>query len=132
MLSALIRQALLAPERNAHPPRLLRTLLLQPRLFDLASAYMQYRDEPRRKRVAEERAALQDEHFLKAFDHNAGVTGRKPLVTTRRMEVYYRILAMPPRDMSAEKLLIVGPRNVHELLMAYLYGFDPAPIWWTG
>ena len=120
---ALVRNAVLAPERGAHPRGLLRSLLLQPRVFDLASALLQYRDWGRRVRINEARADIADDHFLKVFDHNAGTTLRKDITTSRRAEVFYQVLTLPPRDLSKERLLIVGPRNVQELFMAYLYGF---------
>jgi len=119
-----VRKALLAPERVSHPRGIVRSLLLQPRLFDLASACLQYRDARRRGQVADARAALADQHFLKVFDYNAGVTTRKEMTTTRRSEVFYQVLSLPPRDLSRERLLVVGPRDVQELFIAYLYGFS--------
>jgi SAM-dependent methyltransferase len=39
------------------------------------------------------------------------------------MEKYYRVVSMPPRDLRDERVLIVGPRNIQELFIAWLYGF---------
>lgn len=119
-----VRKSLLAPEPVAARRRLLRSLLLQPRVFDLASVFLQYRDARRRGSVSEARRGLDDQHFLKVFDYNAGVTTRKEMTTTRRSEAFYQILTLPPRDVSAERLLVVGPRDVQELFIAYLYGFS--------
>ena len=119
-----VRKAILAPERGSHPRGVVRSLLLQPRLFDLASAYLQYRDSRRRSQISDARTGVTDDHFRKVFDYNAGVTLQKDVTTSRRAEVFYQVLALPPRDLTNEKLLIVGPRNVQELFMAYLYGFS--------
>jgi SAM-dependent methyltransferase len=113
--------ALRHPEKADSGPGLTRRLLLKPRVFDLVSCLIQLRDL---RAVGRIRASLpREEFYAKVADYNAGVTERKGITTTRRAEIYYQILAVPPRDPSGERLLIVGPRNVHELLIAWLHGY---------
>jgi SAM-dependent methyltransferase len=102
-------------------PSLSRRVLLEPRIFDVVSCLMQLRDLRAVARIRDD--LPRDAFYAKVADYNAGVTERKVITTTRRAEVYYQILAVPPRDTSAESLLIVGPRNIHELLIAWLYGY---------
>ena len=113
--------ALRHPATAGVVPRLGRRVLLEPRIFDLVSCLMQLRDV---RAVAKIREDLpRDTFYAKVADYNMGVTERKVITTTRRAEIYYQTLALPPRDTSVETLLIVGPRNVHELLIAWLYGY---------
>ena len=41
----------------------------------------------------------------------------------RRMEVYYKLVALPPGRPKSDKILIIGCRNVIELFLAWTYGF---------
>jgi SAM-dependent methyltransferase len=104
------------------PARVARSVLLQPRLFDVVSLVLQLRDSRRLERI-KDRYGVDDPYHRHVQDYNAGVTLRKVVTTTRRAEPLYRIATLPPRDVSGESLLIVGPRNVQELLIAWLYGF---------
>lgn len=108
----------------AYPPphSLLRQWLLRPRVFDLVSCTMQLLHYQRLARI--QRAYASSDPFVKKVqNYNAGVTARKEVVTGRRAEPLYQILTTPRRDLSNERLLIIGPRNVHELFMAWLYGY---------
>jgi SAM-dependent methyltransferase len=113
--------ALRHPAKTAIGPRLGRRLLLEPRIFDLVSCLLQLRDLRALARIRD--TLPRDAFYAKVADYNAGVTERKLITTTRRAEIYFQILSLPPRDLSRETLLIVGPRNVHELLIAWLYGY---------
>jgi len=113
--------ALRHPEKAVGGPGLARRLLLEPRIFDFVSWLMQLRDLRALARIRD--AVPRDAFYAKVADYNAGVTERKVITTTRRAEIYYQIISLPLRDLSAETLLIVGPRNVHELLIAWLYGY---------
>jgi SAM-dependent methyltransferase len=116
-----LARALRHPEKPDGHLGLVRHLLLQPRIFDVVSCLAQLRDLRALARIRA--TAPSDPFYAKVADYNAGVTETKVVTTTRRAEIYYRVLALPPRDLSAETLLIVGPRNVHELLIAWLYGY---------
>ncbi len=113
---ALLRPAA-SPERRGVP----RQLLLQPRLFDVTSRLLQLRDSSRLRRLRAARPS--GGHAAKAFDYNVGVT-EAAVTTTRRAEQLYRVLTLPVRDLRREHLLIIGPRNVHELYIAWLYGYS--------
>jgi len=113
--------ALRHPAEASPRPGLVRRLLLEPRIFDFVSCLVQLRDLRALARIRD--TMPRDAFYAKVADYNAGVTEKKVITTTRRAEIYYQILALPPRDLSAETLLIVGPRNAHELLIARLYGY---------
>lgn len=114
-------RALHHPEKISSNVGLLRQLLLKPRVFDLISCLMQLRDVRALATIRD--AKPTDPFYARVADYNAGVTERKMITTTRRAEICYQILSLPPRDLSGETLLIVGPRNVPELLLAWLYGY---------
>lgn len=116
-------RALGSPAGAPHTISLLRDALLQPRVFDLLSLFMQARDG--RRLVAIDKSHMSEDAYVRAVhDYNAGKTIQKLTTSTRRAELLYQVIVLPPRDLSAEQLLIIGPRNVHELLIAWLYGFQ--------
>jgi SAM-dependent methyltransferase len=98
-----------------------RTALRRPRIFDLVSCALQLRDLDRLATIHEGDAG--DAFFARVKDYNSGVTQRKVVSTTRRAELMYQLLTAPARDVRGERLLIVGPRNVQELYIAWLYGY---------
>lgn len=102
-------------------PGVWRLWLRAPRVFDVVSALLQLRDAGRLTAIAAGNA--DDPFYAKVKAYNAGVTKGKVVTTTRRAESLYQLLTTPARDVRQEKLLIVGPRNVHELFIAWLYGF---------
>ena len=65
-----------------------------------------------------------DEYYQRVQEYNASVTGANLVSVTRRAEALFPVLGAPPRDVTAEKLLLIGPRNVQELFTAWLYGFS--------
>lgn len=116
-------RAVVHPMRRARPVQPIRALLRVSRAFDVVSWALQTRDLRRLARIRDVYSVADSAHHKSAHDYNSGVTLRRPIQTTRLAEIYYEMLGFPPRDMSEEKLLIVGPRSVHELLVAWLYGF---------
>ena len=119
-LNYLLR-ALLHPEGAPASATLFRQLLLKPRVFDFVSCLLQLKDLQRTFNIQED--FPQDEFHAKVKNYNASVLQRKLISRTRRAEMLYQILSLPPRNVFNEKLLIVGPRNVKELYIAWLYGF---------
>jgi SAM-dependent methyltransferase len=115
-------RALLRPTRPLRPVRLWRVLGRLPGIFDVVSMALQLRDLRRVDQIAGEHA-VDNEHHVVVQDYNASVTQKHAIHSTRRAEVYYQILDMPPRDLSGERLLIVGPRNILEFYIAWTYGF---------
>ena len=45
------------------------------------------------------------------------------ITKSRRAEIYYKTLGLISQDLINKKILIIGPRNVQELYIAWLYGF---------
>jgi SAM-dependent methyltransferase len=114
--------ALLRPDPSARETGLLRTLLRRPPLFDLLSAFCQLKDA-RRQAAIGKTYAIGDEYHRDVQDYNAGRTVDKAVSRTRRAEPLFRILAETPGEPTREKLLLIGPRNVHELLLAWVHGW---------
>lgn len=121
-LAGHLYRSVVHPTRPQCPVRPWRTLLRLPVLFDLVSLTLQLRDLGRVERLKDSYVASSD-HHRDVHDYNAGVTQAKRITSTRRAEEIYEILTLPPRDLRDEKLLIVGPRNVVELYIAWLHGF---------
>jgi SAM-dependent methyltransferase len=115
-------RAVLHPQKPERPAHALRALLRTPVLYDLVSCTLQARDLLRKTDIKTNRLD-EDDYHRKVHDYNAGVTASKQIHSTRRAEEYYQILQLPPRDMRSEKLLVVGPRNIAELYIAWLHGF---------
>ena len=102
---------------------LLRFLFLKPRIFDVLTVGIQLRDVGRRRRISD--AYLIDEPNYKSVqDYKAGVTQRNEITRTRRMEELLRALVLANSDLKKEKLLLVGPRDAHEIILAWLHGFS--------
>jgi SAM-dependent methyltransferase len=116
--------ALFRPARWHHAISAARLLARLPVVFDLISLTMQWRDLSRLGRIREKYWVANDPHHRRAQDYNAGVTQAKGITTTRQAEDIYEILALPPRPLDREKLLIVGPRNIQEFLIAWIHGFS--------
>lgn len=121
MLSYIYR-AVLFPAKRAAPSRLGRYFLSLPIIFDLISMMMQLFDLSKVFKL-KGLGKLGDSHFDEVRDYNAGVTVDKKITTTRRAEEYYAVLVIPQGNVEDEKLLIVGPRNVQELFIAWTFGF---------
>lgn len=120
-------RALLHPAPAPPDKSLWRRALLSPRIFDVLSLFVQLRDLRRRRRI-DQNYAIDDEHYRKVQDYNSGVTQSQDVTRTRRSEALIRMLSLPPRDLWNEQLLLIGPRDVHELLLCWLYGFRWANI----
>jgi len=116
-----LARAVRHPEPGGPGPGILRYLLSRPRIFDVVSCVMQLRDARALARIGD--APPGDSFHARVADYNAGVTLKKVITTTRRAEICYRVLGLPPRDLRRERLLIIGPRNVQELLIAWLQGY---------
>lgn len=121
ILGALYR-SVVTPAAMLVPRELAREVLLQPRIFDLVSLLLQLRDYRRLRRIGQLNLS-EGAHHRDVHSYNAGVTLEKLVTTTRRAESVYQIIALPPRNLGREELLIIGPRNAQELFIAWLYGF---------
>jgi hypothetical protein len=119
--------AITQPADTVEPVGIVRWIIGRPRIFDLVNVWLQLRDY-RRLATIQEAHAIDDAHHRHAHDYNAGVTARKVVTRSRRAEEMYRVLSLPTRKLAGEHLLVVGPRNVQELLIAWLHGFQWAKI----
>jgi hypothetical protein len=117
-----VAQSLRRPQSVPGDRGWLRTLAARPVVFDLVSTAMQLRDLSRLKTI-EDRPQYSDSHYDCAHQYNAGVTSAKIITRTRRAERLIPLLGFPPRDLARESFLSIGPRNVHEMLQAWLVGF---------
>lgn len=111
--------ALVYPASRCQAFTPLRNSLRWPVLFDLASLIAQIHDLRRTTKI-QNKYLVNGPHYCMVQDYNAGVTITKKFTRTRHAEEYYGVVAQPLRDLSEERLLIVGPRNIHELLIAWL------------
>lgn len=118
-----LAKALFSPAAPAvSPPSLTRFFVSQRRIFDLVSLAMQVRWLGGVRQLAAATPGS-DPHLAAVHNYNAGVTAGKIITSTRRPETIYRIAGLPARPLAHDRLLIVGPRNVQELLVAWIHGF---------
>jgi hypothetical protein len=117
-----LARAVIAPSATNPPRRSLRKILRLPVLFDIASALVQLRDLARLARI-DKSYSTDDAYFRRVHDYNASVTQAKTITTTRRAELLYRAADLLLDDPTSAKLLIIGPRNVQELFLAWCYGY---------
>ena len=115
-------RSVMHPTQRRMPVSPWRALVGLPVVFDLVSLVMQTADHRRTLRI-KDTYAVDDAHHRMVQNYNAEVTLNKVFTSTRRFDIYYKLLALPPRDLAIEKLLIVGPRNRPELLSAWCHGF---------
>jgi SAM-dependent methyltransferase len=116
-------RAIFRPERRARTTDFLRAFVRLRGIFDLTSLVIQTIDISRLRRITEGYSVEQD-YLREVHDYNASVSLKKTVTFTRRAEIHYEMLtASPPRSVDGESLLIVGPRNRHELLMAWCHGY---------
>lgn len=112
-------------EGNANNIGLLRHFLNQPRIFKIAARFFMWRWPHDAKKLRETLDFSGNPHLEDVFEYT--VYQSEVQVTTgsgRRAEKYYQIISLPPRDKSDEKLLIVGGKDVVELFLAWLHGFE--------
>jgi len=100
-------------------PSLLRLLVGEPRIFDIVSLLLQWRDSGRiRKAIG---AYISDDlEVRKTHDHNLKQLGK--FTRTRRAEPFYQVLTANIPEIKNKKLLIIGGRSVQEFLLAWTFG----------
>jgi SAM-dependent methyltransferase len=114
--------ALRHPARAPTDTSMLRAFLAKPRIYDLVSTYLQLRQLARVAAVRQPNAE-DDSNVARTIRKNHGQIVRKPITRTRRVEPFYRIAATPYRDVSKERVLIVGGRAIAEFYAATFSGF---------
>lgn len=114
--------SLLHPQASPTDSSLVRAFLAKPRVYDLISAFLQLRQSARIAALPAP-AADDDSPRARTIRHNQAQIMNKTYTRTRRVEAFYRIATTPPRDVSRERVLIVGGRAINEFFAATLYGF---------
>ena len=125
MIKSLITKLILSflkPENKRAGNRPIKEVLKLPIIFDLTSYLIQLRYV---KRIIDLTYFHNSSKYIKEVkDYNFSVTNNKLITRSRRAEIYYQISSIIINNLSRKKILIVGPRNVQELYMAWLYGFE--------
>lgn len=116
-----IARAVLRPATPVPENGIIRRILQKPRALDVLSLMLQRRDAKRLGKIMDS-YAIDNPHYRKVQDYNASVTMGKEITHTRRAEELLRILTTL-RDVTNDELLLIGPRNIHELLLAWLQGY---------
>jgi SAM-dependent methyltransferase len=116
--------AVFRPARRQTTPRsLFKRLMSAPVVFDISSIALQLR-WLRSVQSIPATAYENDAHLSGVHAYNSNVTTKKMLTSTRRAEPVYVVAGLPSRNLVDNKLLIVGPRNVQEFLIAWMHGFS--------
>lgn len=67
---------------------------------------------------------LNKSNLREIYDYTVKQNVTQPTTgSTRRAEIYYKLLSLPPIKSKNSKLLIIGAKNVTEIFIAWLYGF---------
>lgn len=121
MIRYLIR-ALLKPTKKPENITIFRQMVRMPIIFDVISLFLQSKNFKRLQNIKETKELSQ--HHKTVFDYNLGVSKSKVFTTTRRAEKYYSLSVQPIGNVTNKRLLIVGPRNIQEFLIAWTYGYS--------
>tara|TARA_Y100001960_G_C14756883_1_gene871770 strand:- start:1463 stop:2245 length:783 start_codon:yes stop_codon:yes gene_type:complete len=102
-----------------------RAMLLRPKLLSIVSLVLQAREIRNVRILKGKRFSLDDSSNSVAHNRNTSQTVEKFPITTRRSEILYQLAntAQPFISRRQRQLLVVGPRNTHELFIAWCHGF---------
>ena len=114
--------SMLNPAPAPFMPGFIKSIAKRPRIFAFIILVAQWLDLKRQTTIKKD-YVINDEYYKKVQDYNADVTLKKIVTTTRRAEELFQVIVLPPRNIKDEKLLLIGPRNIQELIMAWVYGF---------
>ena len=118
-----IKKALFNSENTRYKIDIFKSVLKLPIIFDITSLLLQLSDIKNISRLEKKNNEIGD-IYTDVFKYNKSKTLEKIITTTRRAEIFYEILKLYlGRDINHKKLLIIGPRNIQELFIAWLYGF---------
>lgn len=117
-----IKKIIKNPSKNDFPINVFRTFFRMQRVFDFFSLFIQLLDLKRVKKLSI--FYKEDKYYDKVKQYNGTKTKDKLITTTRRAEELYQIIStLSGPYIPTSKLLIVGPRNVQELFLAWTFGF---------
>ena len=113
--------SILRPEERIGSSNTLKEILKFPviLIFPLSLFNYVFKKDNRDKRLRKKSDDLEE-----VRNYNFSVTFGKLITRSRRAEIYYKISSLIIPDLANKKLLIIGPRNVQELYMAWIYGFS--------
>jgi len=102
-----------------------RHILRGKRLFKFVARYLIWRWPHNVERLKEHIEVMPESHLDKVLAYTIRRSTYRPVHgANRRTEIYYKLMSLPPRDLSSAKLLVVGGKDVAEMFMAWLYGFS--------
>jgi len=112
-------------EKSVSDVGLLRKICNSPRIFKIIARVLMFiwPHNPKKQRKTLD---FRDNRHLE-YVHEYTVTQDETQDTRgsgRRAERYYQIISLPPRELRNENILIIGGKNVVELFIAWLYGFQ--------
>ena len=125
MIKSLISKlifSILKPEKRIGSSNTFKELLKLPVIFDLTSFLIQLRYI--RKIININALEKKSIYIEDVINYNYSVTSSKLITRNRRAEIYYKVSSLIIPNLHEKKLLIIGPRNVQELFMAWIYGFS--------
>ena len=102
-----------------------RRIFLTPYLYDIITITLQLSGITRWINLKNFGKVYSKDSFKSAvYEHNAKSTNKTLFDRNRRAEISYKILSLMPRKKDTDKkLLIIGPRTVNELYLAWCYGY---------
>ena len=122
LLISKLKSSFLSPEKKRGGNNIFREILKLPILFDLSSFFIQLRYIRRITNIN----SLENtsEYIEDVKKYNFSVTINKLITKSRRAEIYYQTSSIILNKLKGKNVLIIGPRNVHELYIAWLYGYS--------
>lgn len=114
-------------ERPLRPVSLFKTFLRGPRVYKICCRVLMFVFPHKKKSQLSRTLDKYPENDHLQWVYSYTVTQDEIQITTgsnRRAERVYEILKNPPRDLSKERCLIVGGKNVTELFLAWVHGFS--------
>jgi SAM-dependent methyltransferase len=111
-------------EKDQQRVGFLRYLLNNAILFKLVGRYFSWKYKHTLSRH-KTNLDLDSSNLKEIYDYTVTQNISQPAKgTNRRSEIYYKLLTLPPAIPKNNKLLIIGGKNVTEIFIAWLYGFQ--------
>ena len=102
-----------------------RAFLLKPKVLVMVSLILQSLEISKVKALRDKDFSIRGSKNGAAHDRNSSQTFKKFPIRTRRSEILYQLAntTQPLIPRNNRTLLVVGPRNIHELFIAWCHGF---------
>ena len=118
-----LKKAFFNPEKSPSDNRILIKIFMKPVVFDLYNIIVQLFYIKKIKNIKTPNNKSKSDETI-SIRHNLNELKAKVFTTSRRVEIDYQIATTPWRDVSKEKLLVIGCRNLVELKQATFFGFN--------